>query len=172
MTRLQQGEQQANARRRRHLERKLFGVRDSSDTASLSLRDAHQRASLAKTPRQALTLLSTAERSGDSVLARAVAAHAWDPGWTGVLDTYASERSGVLNDFQQLDELERPRPTPTPHLEPGLPAHPTPGAAKANRDDPARTSGGMTIRICSISPKAGGCPRRGRTNMTYEESAR
>ncbi len=107
MTRLQEGQQHANARRRRQLERKLFGVSDSSDTASLSLRDAHERASLSKTPRQALTLLSAAERSGDSVLARAVAAHAWDRGWTVVLDTYASERSGVLNDFQELDDLER-----------------------------------------------------------------
>ncbi len=112
MTRLQEGGQQATARRRRQLERKLFGVTGSSDTASLSVRDAHERASLAKTPRQALTLLSTAERSGDSVLARAVAAHAWDRGWTLVLDTYASERSGVLEDFQQLDELERQSQAP------------------------------------------------------------
>ncbi len=104
---LQKKESEAVAKRRRELERSLFGLSAGrGDAAMLSLRDAQQRAAGLKAPAQALTLLATAERSGDDILARAVAAHAWDRGWTRVLDAYAAERPGVLEKFHELDSLD------------------------------------------------------------------
>ncbi len=76
---LQKKESEEIARRRRELERSLFGLSAGrGDAAMLSLRDAQQRVASLKAPAQALTLLAAAERTGDDILARAVAAHAWD----------------------------------------------------------------------------------------------
>ncbi len=104
---LQEKESEAIAKRRRELERSLFGLSvGRGDAAMLSLRDAQQRAASLKAPAQALTLLATAERTGDDILARAVAAHSWDRSWTKVLDAYAAERPGVLEKFHELDSLD------------------------------------------------------------------
>ncbi len=104
---LQKKESEVVEKRRRELERSLFGLSvGRGDAAMLSLRDAQQRAASLKAPAQALTLLATAERTGDDILARAVAAQAWDRGWTRVLDAYAAERPGVLEKFHELDSLD------------------------------------------------------------------
>lgn len=108
LQRLQDQESEASAKRRRALERSLFGLSvGRGDAATLSLRDAQQRVATARKPAQALELLATAERTGDDILARAVAAHAWDRSWTKVLDAYAAERPGVLDLFHELDSLEK-----------------------------------------------------------------
>ncbi len=107
LQRLHERAQQESGRRRRELERRLFGLHATSDTATLSYRDAQERVSRVKRLDEALNLLQRADRSGDEVLARAVAAHAWDRAWTRVLDRYAAERPGVLDQLQELDELER-----------------------------------------------------------------
>ncbi len=107
LQRLHERAQQESGRRRRELERRLFGLHATSDTATLSYRDAQERVSRVKRLDEALNLLQRADRSGDEVLARAVAAHAWDRAWTRVLDRYAAERPGVLDQLQELDDLER-----------------------------------------------------------------
>ncbi len=105
---LKQSEHEATTRRRRELERDLFGAGSRrANTATASYRDAEDRAQQLKRPEQALALLSRAERNGDALLARAIAARAWDRTWTPVLDAYAAERPGVLEQLRELDALER-----------------------------------------------------------------
>lgn len=108
LRRLREEEAASLASRRRSIERSLFGFGSArGDAAMLSFRDAQQRVADIKSPRQALALLEGAERSGDHVLAQAIAAHAWGRSWRTVLDAYAAERPGVIDQFHALDEIER-----------------------------------------------------------------
>jgi hypothetical protein len=64
--------------RRTGLVHRLFGRTSTNGADALSVRDALTRASAAKTPSDAENLLRMARLSGDDVLGRAVAAHAYD----------------------------------------------------------------------------------------------
>ncbi|MGC0271728.1 hypothetical protein ACO0LV_01875 [Pseudactinotalea sp. Z1739] len=57
--------------------------------AAVSYRDAQDRVGQITNSDEALRLLSRAERSGDYVLGRALAAHAVDMGWRHIVDAYA-----------------------------------------------------------------------------------
>lgn len=101
------------AGRKAQLTSKVFGLTDVAGTrgldqatASVSYRDAQDRAAAIKNMSEALALLARAERSGDELLARAVAGHAYDIGMQGVVDTYLATRpdkAQALAELQQLD---------------------------------------------------------------------
>lgn len=66
---------------------------DSDDVAHrASFRDAQDRAARVDSPDQAARLLAQAERSGDEVLARAVAVRAFDRRWKDVTESYSETR--------------------------------------------------------------------------------
>lgn len=107
MTESRSALESARRDRRRSLERRLFGISSAgnSDSASISYRDAQDRAERLETPGAAAALLARAESSGDDTLARAIAAHAFAKTWTDVLDTYCSSRPQLVED--QINELYR-----------------------------------------------------------------
>jgi hypothetical protein len=97
-------------------ERDVFGAASISGMDAISYRDAADRASRSETPRDALELLEQAERTGDEVLARAVAQHAFDqpsllggtaPEWLEVIDAYAVTRPDVMSKLAELDVARR-----------------------------------------------------------------
>jgi hypothetical protein len=108
-------QQHANltAAHQRKLERQAFGIDDIAGhgtldraTASIGYRDAQDRVAKLTEPGEAQTLLSRAERSGDELLARAVAAHAAEQGWTDVLTTYTATRPTAAAALEQLEQAQ------------------------------------------------------------------
>jgi hypothetical protein len=102
-----------NTQLRRDLEFKLFGVgaRDGG-TDILAARDARDRASRVKTPAEAAQLLASAQRVGDTSMARAVFEHCWnqlptDVGshWAQVGASYLDGRPQARTDAEQLAAL-------------------------------------------------------------------
>lgn len=99
---------------RRALTRKAFGADDTANNIAAH-RDAQDRASRLATPRDAAAMLSRAEDSGDSSLAKAVAQRAFeqhtappmpgvpaDPGWADVLTSYVSTRPQAADAINTL----------------------------------------------------------------------
>lgn len=81
--------------RMRVLTGQVWGVDDipgDKVSASISYRDATDRAQALDTPHAAMWLLDTAERSGDELLARAVACQADQMGWDDVAGAYFATR--------------------------------------------------------------------------------
>lgn len=89
--------------RRRRLERKAFGA--PPETTQADYRDALGRADALATADAAHAALSRAQRTGDAVLARAVATVAAERGWRGVLGAYAGADAVVADALDQLAGL-------------------------------------------------------------------
>lgn len=95
------------------LTRRVFGAPAASATDAISLRDALDRVSRLESARDAADLLRRATQSGDEVLARAVAQHAFDQRsdfftgreWTDVVDTFAAGRPELAEPINQLHSL-------------------------------------------------------------------
>lgn len=85
--------------RRRELERRIFGIPNGGDASAY--RDAVDRAGELTNVEQADKMLARAQRTGDDLLARAVADRARTRGWNTVVRTYAAD----TNLTAALDEL-------------------------------------------------------------------
>lgn len=102
----------ARDKRHREAEEALFGFHDvvpwtvahNDPAVAISRRDATDRAGALKTPTEALSLLARANASGDRILGKAVAAHAYEQGWTAVIDAYAQREPAFADKVAQLDQ--------------------------------------------------------------------
>lgn len=97
-------------KRRRELEKSVFGIRltstDSRASAWSDYRNALMSADGVKTEAAALRLLERAERIGDETFARALTLVAVERDYGSVLERYAAERPDVESAFQELAKLE------------------------------------------------------------------
>jgi hypothetical protein len=94
--------------RMRVLTGQVWGVDDipgDKVSASISLRDATDRAQTLTTPHDAMALLTTAERSGDELLARAVACQADQMGFDDVAGAYFATRPAKAKANAELHSL-------------------------------------------------------------------
>ena len=95
--------------RTRVLTGQVWGVDDipagDKVSASISLRDATDRAQTLTTPHDAMALLTTAERSGDELLARAVACQADQMGFDDVAGAYFATRPDKAKVNAELHSL-------------------------------------------------------------------
>src|SRR5665811_2235047 len=95
--------------RTRVLNGQVWGVDDipagDKVSASISLRDATDRAQTLTTPQDAMALLTTAERSGDELLARAVACQADQMGFDDVAGAYFATRPDKAKANAELHSL-------------------------------------------------------------------
>lgn len=90
------------------LERQIFGARTSADPmAMIAARDADDRAAQLESADDAGGMLHRALRSGDSVLALAVARRAVEAGWAEVTDQFKAERPDQGQAFDDLRALIR-----------------------------------------------------------------
>ena len=98
------------------VKRKVFGSEGVTGADAISQRDAADRAAQLRTGDEALALLHRAEYSGDSHMAKAVAAHAFDQAssnfigsadWSKVLDAYTTTRPEVAQQLQELADSQR-----------------------------------------------------------------
>lgn len=98
-------------RQRTQLDRKLFGTNGFSPdpNAVIARRDANDRAAKLETPRDAEHALHRAEREGDRIMAKAIAAraadYAGDPVWAQVLNTYVADKPDEAATLQALVDL-------------------------------------------------------------------
>jgi hypothetical protein len=74
-------------------------------SASISYRDATDRAQALTSPHDAMILLTTAERSGDELLARAVACQADAMAWDDVAGAYFATRPAKAKQNAELHSL-------------------------------------------------------------------
>jgi len=96
---------EAKVRTQRSLEAKVFGVSSlPGDVASLSIsrRDAGDRVAGLKTQVDAIRLLDRADRSGDEVLARAIAERALENDWADVANAFVDTRPHLSTAVEQL----------------------------------------------------------------------
>lgn len=91
-----------NKARRLDLEKRLFGIPDGGDASAY--RDACDRAEKIFTADQAEEMLARAQRTGDHLLARAVADRARSLGANTVVQTYAQD-AGMTGALEQLSEV-------------------------------------------------------------------
>jgi hypothetical protein len=94
--------------RMRVLTGQVWGVDDipgDKVSASISYRDATDRAQALTSPHDAMTLLTTAERSGDELLARAVACQADQLGFDDVAGAYFATRPAKAKQNAELHSL-------------------------------------------------------------------
>ena len=98
--------------RRRVLTAQVWGVDDIAGSnavdraaAGVSYRDAQDRASALENPHDATDLLASAERSGDELLARAVASQADIMGWDDVAGQYFATRPAKAQALAELHQL-------------------------------------------------------------------
>jgi hypothetical protein len=94
--------------RTRVLTGQVWGVDDVPGdrvSASISYRDATDRAQAITDPQVAMNLLTTAERSGDELLARAVACQADAFGWDDVAGAYFATRPAKAKQNAELHSL-------------------------------------------------------------------
>jgi hypothetical protein len=94
--------------RTRVLTAQVWGLADFSGdrvSAAISLRDATDRAQALDSIPAAMNLLTTAERSGDELLARAVACQADAMGWDDVAGAYFATRPAAAKANAELHGL-------------------------------------------------------------------
>jgi len=94
--------------RMRLLTAQVWGLADFSGdrvSAAISLRDATDRAQALDSIPAAMNLLTTAERSGDELLARAVACQADAMGWDDVAGAYFATRPAAAKANAELHGL-------------------------------------------------------------------
>lgn len=99
-------EEHTTTTRRTTLEREIFGITGTADAnTAISYRDAQDRAASIANQRDAERLISQAQLSGDTHLAKAVAHRALQENWTDILTTYANSTPGLADKIQQLIDL-------------------------------------------------------------------
>ncbi len=111
---------------RRTMSQRAFGVAGvpgDAATVAVSMRDAQDRVAALSSGREAVALLARAETSGDEVLARAVAAHAFDQAtaqggisgldddWSTVVNDFADTRPAAADALRTLIKLNSPDPS-------------------------------------------------------------
>jgi hypothetical protein len=103
-----QAQQETNDQNRlKTLRRELFGMPGTTDGhAAIAYRDAIDRATRLEKEEDALSMLSLAEMSGDSTLAKAIAARGFQRGWNDLVNTYADQFPTSQTKFQELADLE------------------------------------------------------------------
>jgi hypothetical protein len=99
-------ESDATAARRSALELQVFGIGPGGPMAAADYRDAQDRAEQSTQPKEALRLLDRTTRTGDETLAKAIASHAVEMGWSMVLDQYASTRQSVHDALAELRRID------------------------------------------------------------------
>ncbi len=110
---LQRDEQAQIAARTRQLNRRLFGLGEHAAGATvLAHRDALDRAARLTDPAEAKRLLARAERTGDDLLAQAVAHHAAENRWSDVIDAYLRERPQHVDAYTELVAIKRHQNSP------------------------------------------------------------
>jgi hypothetical protein len=98
-------------RQRQQLDRKLFGTNGFSPdpNAVIARRDANDRAAKLDTPAEAQHALRRAEREGDRIMAKAIAAKAadysGDPSWAQILNTYVEGKPEETATLQAMVDL-------------------------------------------------------------------
>lgn len=108
---LKAGEVARIQRQREQLDRKLFGTNGLSPDpqAVIARRDANDRAAKLDTPTEAEYALHRAEREGDRIMAKAIAAKAadysGDPSWAEILTTYVADKPDEAATLQAMQEL-------------------------------------------------------------------
>lgn len=109
MDAVRDGWTQATQARRKTLARDLFGASSVSGADAISMRDAADRAAQLESPDDAAALLRRADNSGDTVLTRAIAQHAFDQAsgpfgdaWNGVLSAFAESRPHTADRINEL----------------------------------------------------------------------
>ncbi len=75
----------------------------------MSYRDALFRADSMEKPEDALRLLGRARMVNDKLLAKAIAAIAYERDWAGVLNDYSGTSEAIAEDFQALNIYEQGR---------------------------------------------------------------
>lgn len=94
-----------NEAKRASLSSKIFGLPKGADAATvLSFRDAVDRAAQLGDSDTAAATLKRALEHGDTVLARAVAAHAHGKRWHDVTESYA-QQVGQSADLEELNDI-------------------------------------------------------------------
>lgn len=107
MEALEQEETSTAQTRAKALRRELFGLSGYVDpNTAISYRDAQDRAANIQDEDAAMSLLNRAELSGDTSLAKAVAAKAFDSGWNRVINEYADANPTSESKFNELIEIE------------------------------------------------------------------
>ncbi|MCX4541454.1 hypothetical protein [Streptomyces sp. NBC_01565] len=98
-------------RQRQQLDRKLFGTNGFSPdpNAVIARRDANDRAAKLETPAEAEHALHRAEREGDRIMAKAIAAKAadfsGDPVWAQILHQYVADKPEEAATLQAMTDL-------------------------------------------------------------------
>jgi hypothetical protein len=107
MDKLSSSSTAATDARMRVLTAQVWGVADFADkvSASISLRDATDRAQALTGQQDAMNLLATAERSGDELLSRAVACVADQLGFDDVCERYFATRPAAARANAELHSL-------------------------------------------------------------------
>ena len=102
----------SDARDRVH--RRLFGLsfklgvsENEKQAAMSSYRDALFRADGLASPDDALRMLGRAQMIGDKLLMKAIAAVAYERGWSSVLEDYSRSSEDVADALQELQNFER-----------------------------------------------------------------
>ncbi|MFF3617723.1 hypothetical protein [Streptomyces sp. NPDC002467] len=108
---LREQEVQQIGRQREQLDRKLFGTNGFSPDANavIARRDANDRAAKLDTPAAAEHALRRAEREGDRIMAKAIAAKAadysGDPNWAQLLNQYVDGKPEETATLQAMVDL-------------------------------------------------------------------
>jgi hypothetical protein len=107
MEKLEADENTQHQTRAKALRRDLFGLPGYADpNTAISYRDAQDRAASIEDEQTALRLLNRAELSGDTSLAKAVAARAFEAGWNETINQYADANPASEAKFNELIEIE------------------------------------------------------------------
>ncbi|WP_066040863.1 hypothetical protein [Herbiconiux solani] len=103
MARLQEdGAIKANTARA-DLERRLYGIPNSADaSASISYRDALDRAASLEDESAAVAMLRRAHTSGDTLLTRALLATSFDNQWVDTINAYVELEPNTATDIEAL----------------------------------------------------------------------
>ncbi|MET7619031.1 hypothetical protein [Streptomyces sp. NPDC005408] len=96
---------------RAKLDRKLFGTNGFSPDpqAVIARRDANDRAARFETPREAEHALRRADREGDHIMAKAIAAraadHSGEPAWSALVHQYVADRPNEAETLKAMQSL-------------------------------------------------------------------
>lgn len=80
----------------------LTATEGDKQMAQLNYRDCLFKADTLKTSEEALRSIGRARITGDKQLAKAIAARAYEQGWSGVLNEYASLGEAIASDMREL----------------------------------------------------------------------
>ncbi len=96
------------------LHHRLFGLsfplgatESDKQSAKLNYRDALFKSDTIADEAAALRLLGRAQMTGDKELAKAIAARAYEEGWSRALNDYASQSGAAESNLQELIDYER-----------------------------------------------------------------